>query len=162
MDTRGLPDLTPKQYGFMCGILAGMTGADAYRDAYNAENMEDNPIWVEASRLKSHPKVSLWLKRAKEHAGRKAERTADAHMNRLDELQALALGGKQYGAAVRTEELIGRVSGHYVDRIRNETPDPVQDARSALLAHVDKISPEAGKLLRQAMLQAPQRAVRGH
>lgn len=161
MDTRGLPDLTPKQYGFVCGVLAGMTGADAVRGATDTSAWGSNTIWVEACKLKDHPKVRLWLNRAKAAAGKKAERTAEAHMNRLQELQDMALKGKNFGAAMRGEELIGRVSGHYVDRVRNETPDPVRDAQSALLSHVDKISPDAGRLLREALLQAPQKAASG-
>lgn len=159
MDTRGLPDLTPKQYGFVCGILAGMTGADAYREAYNTEGWLPQSIWREASRMRDHTKVVPWLDRAKEAAGEQAELTQDAHLEELNRLKGLALGGKNYGAAMRGEELRGRVAGMYVERIRNETPDPVRDAQSAFLAHADKLDPVAGKLLREAMLKGTGKAV---
>lgn len=157
-----LPDITLKQEAFCLGLLCGMTASDAYRDAYDTENMATKTIWEAACRLHGHSKVVARLDRARQAAAEKEGLTAEAHARELKRLATLALAGKNYGAAMRGEELRGRVAGHYVDRIRNETPDPVQDARSALLAHVDKISPEAGKLLRQAMLQAPQKAVRGH
>ena len=46
----GLPDLTTPQMNFVLGIIAGKSASDAYRAAYNAENMSNESIWVEASR----------------------------------------------------------------------------------------------------------------
>lgn len=51
--------LTAQQEQFAKNIaLEGMNQADAYRDAYNAENMQDNSIYREASLLKDNPKVA--------------------------------------------------------------------------------------------------------
>lgn len=50
--------LTPKQEKFCQGIVKGLSQADAYRDAYNCENMSDDAIYREASLLMNSPKIS--------------------------------------------------------------------------------------------------------
>ena len=50
--------LTPKQEAFAQAIASGMTQADAYRSAYNAENMKDATVWSKASVLMADGKVS--------------------------------------------------------------------------------------------------------
>jgi hypothetical protein len=57
-----LPKLTPKQNAFVSALLEGKNASDAYRQAYNCENMSRQAIWVEASRLCASPKVALWLR----------------------------------------------------------------------------------------------------
>ena len=51
--------LTAKQESFALAIVNGKTQADAYREAYNTENSQENSIYVEASKLVSNPKVAL-------------------------------------------------------------------------------------------------------
>jgi len=50
--------LTAKQEAFAQAIASGKTQADAYRDAYNAENMKENSVWTNASKLMSDAKVA--------------------------------------------------------------------------------------------------------
>lgn len=50
--------LTPKQEKFCQGIVKGLSQADAYRDAYNCENMSDDAIYREASLLMGSPKIA--------------------------------------------------------------------------------------------------------
>jgi len=50
--------LTAKQEAFCQGIAGGKTQADAYRAAYDAENMTDKSIWEKASELMATVKVS--------------------------------------------------------------------------------------------------------
>lgn len=51
--------LTIKQENFCQAIVDGLSQSDAYRAAYEAGNMSDNAIAVEASRLMDNPNVSL-------------------------------------------------------------------------------------------------------
>ena len=51
--------LTAKQEAFCQAIADGMTQADAYRAAYNAEKMSDKVIWVKASELMANGDVSV-------------------------------------------------------------------------------------------------------
>lgn len=50
--------LTAKQETFAQAIASGKTQADAYRLAYNADNMKDASIWSKASVLMSDVKVT--------------------------------------------------------------------------------------------------------
>jgi hypothetical protein len=56
-----LPPLTSKQQDFVHALLRGKTAADAYREAYNTENMSNAAVWVEASRLPRNTKITLSL-----------------------------------------------------------------------------------------------------
>ena len=49
--------LTHKQEKFVLAVVEGMTQADAYRHAYNAENMLDNTIINKASKLMSRDDI---------------------------------------------------------------------------------------------------------
>ena len=61
IDTSDLPQLTEKQYNFVVGLSKGMNASDAYRKAYPNNAYTDRVIWTEASRLRSNPKVVLWI-----------------------------------------------------------------------------------------------------
>lgn len=121
-DAKDLPRLTHKQQKFVEGLLEGMTASDAYRQAYNAENMADNTIWCQASLLRSDPKVAKWLEAAKQAGFNKVVVTKETHLQSLKRLQEIALEQGDTKAALRAEELMGKVNGLYVDRFRDETP----------------------------------------
>lgn len=57
--------LTAKQEAFAQAIADGMNQADAYRTAYDAENMADTSIYVEASKLIDNPNVAQRVKELK-------------------------------------------------------------------------------------------------
>ena len=50
--------LTEKQERFAALLADGMSNAEAYRMAYNAEGMKPHTIWSEACKLAQHPGVS--------------------------------------------------------------------------------------------------------
>lgn len=50
--------LTPKQLNFMAEYLAGGCATDAYRASYEADQMSDGAVQVEASRLLDNPKIA--------------------------------------------------------------------------------------------------------
>ena len=58
--------LTAKQEAFAQAIADGMSQAEAYRTAYDAENMADSSIYVEASKLIDNPNVAQRVKELKE------------------------------------------------------------------------------------------------
>ena len=66
--------LTSKQFAYVQAILKGANQSDAYREAYNAENMSDQAIWTEAGRLFRHPEVSRRIT-----AGRAAQERQAVH-----------------------------------------------------------------------------------
>jgi len=50
--------LTAKQESFAAAVASGKTQADAYRSAYAAENMKENSVWTNASKLMADAKVA--------------------------------------------------------------------------------------------------------
>lgn len=116
-----LPELTAQQMAFVEGILAGKTATDAYRAAYSCENSGKNTVWVEASRLKSHPDVSLWIDAARAAGFGRIACTYDDHMRELERLRGLAERSGNIGAAVQAEQLRGKVAGHYVEKHEDVT-----------------------------------------
>lgn len=120
-----LPSLTAQQLGFVNELLAGKTGADAYRAAYDTSNMQDTTVWVEASRLRHDPKVSLWLSAArKAHLGQ-AALTLDSHVRELERLKEAALESGNHGAAIQAEQLRGKACGFYKEQLEVTHHDPI-------------------------------------
>lgn len=50
--------LTAKQEAFAAAVASGKTQADAYRLAYDADNMKESTLWSNASRLMADSKVA--------------------------------------------------------------------------------------------------------
>ena len=50
-------NLTAKQEAFCQGIADGLGQADAYRAAYDAEDMKENSVYVNASKLMKNAKI---------------------------------------------------------------------------------------------------------
>jgi hypothetical protein len=61
-------NLTPKQEKFAQLVAGGATYSDAYRGAYDVENMSDPAINTEAARLANDPKISPRIKALQESA----------------------------------------------------------------------------------------------
>lgn len=97
--------LTTKQESFAQAIASGKTQADAYRLAYDAENMKDETIWSKASVLMADGKVTarvdelrkaienkqLWTREMSVKAliGAYKEGTAAVKINAVKELNAM-------------------------------------------------------------------------
>ena len=78
--------LTPKQERFIQNIVSGMSQRQAYKDAYNAENMTDESIDVEACKLFNDTKVSQRYHELMEELKDKAIMTATERMIWLTEV----------------------------------------------------------------------------
>lgn len=122
-----LPDLTENQMKFCEGVLAGKTQSDAYRAAYDCQNMAPESIWVAASRLRHDAKVALWLDAARSDRLESHECTFDGHLKELERLKSIAIRSGNVGAAVQAEQLRGKAAGLYVDKHEDVTQyDPVR------------------------------------
>ena len=116
LDQTNLPTLTAKQMGFVRGMAEGLDDNKAYSAAYDTTNWAMNSIYVQASKLKSHPKILLWLDALKENSRIAALCTVEGHLGELERVKELAIEKDQLGTAARCEELKGKVNGHYVER----------------------------------------------
>ena len=142
VDPASLPDLTPNQLKFVEGLLAGKTASAAYREAYDCSNSANTTIWVDASRLKQHPSVVLWIEATKASGFGKATCTYDEHLRELERLRGVAERSGNLGAAVQAEQLRGKVAGHYVDKVQQipADTDPVEKLKDIERKHGPEIA----------------------
>ena len=84
--TTPLNELTPKQEKFIQNIVSGMSQREAYKDAYNAENMKVETIDAEACKLFNNHKISTRYRELLEELKDKAIMTAQERMKWLTEV----------------------------------------------------------------------------
>lgn len=106
--------LTDKQEKFVQGKLEGLNNMDAYRQAYNAENMSYEAIKVEASRLLSSPNVALTIKETKAaYRGWSLDKIVET----LEENVYGAREDKQWSASTGAIVAIGKAIGVLTDKV---------------------------------------------
>jgi hypothetical protein len=135
--------LTAKQECFCIAILNGTGWSEAYRQAYDAENMSAASIHREAYALATNPKIASRLERAER------EKQAEQRMQRLsraerviEKLEQIALrSGDTDGTQVRALELLGKTLGLFVDRVETEdkTPRNADAVRAELEARLNRL-----------------------
>lgn len=151
-------ELTPKQEKFVQGLQSGLTQREAYRKAYNAENMKDNTIDNSASLLLKNPKVTAryrellketskmflwsreqsfseyeWLKdksKASIEQDGVKKATADAFLNSVDGMNKMAF---------RDLELADKKLKAEIEKLYNDMKQdkPNEDKVSALMDKID-------------------------
>lgn len=78
--------LTAKQEQFAKNIVKGMSQADAYRNAYDAENMADGTIYCEASRLMSDPNIATRVAELRDKVAKPTIMSAQERLEFLTEI----------------------------------------------------------------------------
>ena len=143
-----MPALTLKQENFADIYLKIGNASEAYRRAYNAENMGQAAINIEAKRLIDHPKIALRIDALKVQIQRHTvldigfvvgsfqeiyERSMQHHMV-LDH-KGEPTGEYQFNAAGANKamENIGRLLGFYVDKSRRMIGSPQDYAEAKAL-----------------------------
>ena len=121
--------LTPKQEIFIQTIVSGMTQRQAYKEAYNAENMTDESIDTEACLLFNNPKVAQRYKELIEKLEDKAIMTAKERMEWLtrvikgEEMDSYTWDGEERETTpsmankLKALDTLNKMSGEYVKRI---------------------------------------------
>jgi hypothetical protein len=143
-----LPDLTPKQFAFVQGLLEGKTASDAYRGAYDCSNMSKESIWARASELRRNSKVAVWLTHTRMAALELGIRSLEQHVAQLTRLREEAIDQGQISAAVQAEVAIGRVCGLYEDKIRVTTQASDKDLVNVIRGSLgDDIASQIAKAL---------------
>ena len=106
--------LTEKQESFARRVaLEGMSAAEAYRSTYNAARMNTNGVYVEASKLMAHPKVSARVAELRE---RKVQESGLTAQRVIDGLLEIAEGGKSESARVQAYNSLGKHLGMFTDK----------------------------------------------
>jgi phage terminase small subunit len=116
---RASAKLTAKQSAYVQAILKGANQSDAYRSAYDAENMSDQAIWSEASRLFANPKVSARIKAGKRRLEEAELHSALALRQHIERgLFEMTTNAETDSAKLRAFELLGKSEkvGYFLDR----------------------------------------------
>ena len=92
--------LTPKQENFCLAYLETGNASEAYRRAYDAENMGANAIAVEACNMLGSPKIALRLSELRAPAIAKAQLTIEDLLAELEEARRLAIDTEAPAPAV--------------------------------------------------------------
>lgn len=108
--------LTAKQEKFVFAYLELGSASAAYRYAYDAERMMAKTVHEQASRLLAHRKVAARLDAWRQSMAVDTTLTFGQHMRQLAELRDAAVEHGRLRAAVRAEELRGRLAGLYPKR----------------------------------------------
>lgn len=112
--------LTQKQVNFCNAYLEQGNASDAYRQAYNAENMKAETVNRRAHELMSNGKIKARIEEMRENAAQGAQVTLESHLNRLAELSLAAQENGQYSAAINAEIARGKAAGLYTEKSRIE------------------------------------------
>lgn len=99
--------LTAKQEAFAQGIADGLDQASAYRAAYDAENMSDPAIYVEASRIMDNPKVALRVKELKDALAEKVLWTREMSVKALVQTFKISSGSVKVAAVKELNAMHG-------------------------------------------------------
>lgn len=109
-------DITPKQDAFAQRFLELGNASEAYRQAYDAENMSNEAIWVEASRLLDNPKVALRVKELKALHMHRHNITVDSITEELIEDREFARQQGQASAAISATVHKAKLHGLMVEK----------------------------------------------
>ena len=128
--------LTAKQEKFAQGVASGMTQADAYRAAFDTSKMKPETVWNKASEQMRKSEVLARVEELQAKGAELAVLTLAKHLARLEELSRDAQAAEEYNAAIKAEELRGKASGLYTERIEQKTT--IEDVNKKLTAEEAK------------------------
>ncbi len=118
-----LPKLTYKQQRFISRYIQnGNNASEAYRFAYDCQNMKANSITVEASKLLKCPNITLWLdyyrKNLQEFIDEEINYSVNDAFEEFEELQVKSMESpKTYGVAMKAIENKCKLKGLFTDKM---------------------------------------------
>lgn len=119
--------LTAKQEAFIRAYLKCGNASEAYRQAYDAKGMKPETINKRASELLSEGEIAGRIATYQAKASEKAVLSLADHLARLAQLSEEARQLEQMSAAIKAEELRGKATGLYVERVEHSgAAEPVK------------------------------------
>ena len=107
--------LTPKQELFAQKIVEGCTQADAYRYAYSVENMSDNAIYVNASKVANNEKVKLRIQQIRDNLAKDSIMSVQERMEWLTEI--INDSKTSISARLAASDQMNKMQGAYIQKI---------------------------------------------
>ena len=138
-------DLTPKQERFIQNIVSGMSQRQAYKDAYNTENMKDETIDTEACLLFNDQKVAKRYRELMDKLEEKAIMSAKERMIWLTEVinnaqkeelyvknsegEEILLGSKNADLSTKMKavDILNKMSGEYTTKLEGNIGVKLED-----------------------------------
>jgi phage terminase small subunit len=108
--------LTQKQETFALSYVETGNASEAYRRAYDADEMKPASIHVKACQLLANGKVRLRVNELQAAAAQKAQITLESHLRDLADLRDQAREARQFSAAITAEVARGKASGVHVEK----------------------------------------------
>lgn len=122
--------LTAKQEAFCQGIADGLGQADAYRNAYDAEDMKDNTIYPLASKLMKNSKVAARITELKSAVQEKQLWSREMSVKALVQAYREGSGSVKVAAVKELNAMHGynepskvSINGSLIQRIQREVID---------------------------------------
>jgi phage terminase small subunit len=109
--------LTQKQQAFLRAYLGGKDPSQAYAQAYDIKTMSPKAISVEAAKLLNHPVIALAVQNFHKKEEVRTLLTLEEHMEELRKLREEARINGQTAAAIKAEELRGKLRRFYVEQV---------------------------------------------
>ena len=128
--------LTNKQEMFCCEYLRCGNASEAYRVAYDAAGMLPATINRKAKEVMDNGKIAARLSELRKPVFEAAQLTLAAHLAELNRLKMLAEASEQIAVALRSEELRGKASGLYVERVERGDPGAFGESKQDLTARI--------------------------
>lgn len=116
-----LGPLSIRQINFCLMYVKTGNALEAYRRSYNVDSLKDASLKRNTYRLLKTPKIQNRIESLKAPAIAEAELSVDSHLKTLTELRDLARKSGNLTAAIRAEELRGKVAGFYIDKVEVNT-----------------------------------------
>lgn len=108
--------LSAKKEKFVQCIIEGMSQSDAYRSAYNTNNMTDKSVWESASRLMNDIKVATRIQELRDLVAKKSIMTAQ---ERLEWLTALIKSENvMISDKLKASDQMNKMQGEYVQKVQ--------------------------------------------
>lgn len=119
--------LTPKQERFVQAYIETGNATEAYRQAYDAENMKDSTISVKASELLGNGKIAVRFEELSEHHQKRHDINVDTLTDRHMGIYEKHCDTNP-NAAVSALKEVAQLHGLHEKRIRHSGPngDPLQ------------------------------------
>lgn len=149
-------DLTLKQQAFVRAYFETGNATEAYRRAYDAQEMSDDAIRVEACRLLKHPNIALRLNAHNRTAMADTQLTLEEHMAELRTLRDQSKQNGQMSAAIKAEELRGKLRRFYVEQVEHG------DAGDFDRLSDEELRTKAAEIAKKLNLTRPGRHVNGN
>jgi len=108
--------LTQKQENFCIAYIETGNASEAYRRAYDAENMKPETVTKRASEMLIDGNIAGRVAELRAPVIAKAQITLEQHLDDLKRLRDLAEAAAKFGPAVQAEMARGKASGLYVDK----------------------------------------------